>query len=145
MKSKEMPYILFVAELIYSKICDIKDKNPSFSNIDSIDNFIGSETYNNISSGKFHDNWFEELKKNKFIDLKTQKKIPEETLRLLHIQKEMMVKQLIQFSDLYYAKSHFPLEISQRAFDHLWRLCESYELWCKETNQKKLILLNLTD
>ena len=74
MKSKEMPYILFVAELIYSKICDIKDKNPSFSNIDSIDNFIGSETYNNISSGKFHDNWFEELKKNKFIDLKTQKK-----------------------------------------------------------------------
>ena len=57
----------------------------------------------------------------------------------------MMVKQLIQFSGLYYAKSHYPLEISQRAFDHLWRTCESYELWCKETNQKKLILLNLTD
>ena len=140
-----MPYILFVAELIYSKICDIKDKNPSFSNIDSIDNFIGSETYNNISSGKFHDNWFEELKKNKFIDLKTQKKIPEETLRLLHIQKEMMVKQLIQFPDLYYAKSHFPLEISQRAFDHLWRLCESYELWCKETKQDKLCVLKIID
>ena len=145
MKSKEMPYILFVAELIYSKICDIKDKNPSFSNIDSIDNFIGSETYNNISSGKFHDNWFEELKKNKSIDLKTQKKIPEETLRLLHIQKEMMVKQLIQFPDLYYAKSHFPLEISQRAFDHLWRLCESYELWCKETKQDKLCVLKIID
>ena len=140
-----MPYILFVAELIYSKICDIKNKNPSFSNIDSIDNFIGSETYNNISSGKFHDNWFEELKKNKFIDLKTQKKIPEETLRLLHIQKEMMVKQLIQFPDLYYAKSHFPLEISQRAFDHLWRLCESYELWCKETKQDKLCVLKIID
>ena len=140
-----MPYILFVAELIYSKICDIKDKNPSFSNIDSIDNFIGSETYNNISSGKFHDNWFEELKKNKFIDLKTQKKIPEETLRLLHIQKEMMVKQLIQFPDLYYAKSHFPLEISQRAFDHLWRLCESYELWCKETKQDNLCVLKIID
>ena len=140
-----MPYILFVAELIYSKICDIKDKNPSFSNIDSIDNFIGSEIYNNISSGKFHDNWFEELKKNKSIDLKTQKKIPEETLRLLHIQKEMMVKQLIQFPDLYYAKSHFPLEISQRAFDHLWRLCESYELWCKETKQDKLCVLKIID
>ena len=140
-----MPYILFVAELIYSKICDIKDKNPSFSNIDSIDNFIGSETYKNISSGKFHDNWFKELKKNKFIDLKTKKKIPEETLRLLHIQKEMMVKQLIQFPDLYYAKSHFPLEISQRAFDHLWRLCESYELWCKETKQDKLCVLKIID
>ena len=140
-----MPYILFVAELIYSKICDLKNKNPSFSNIDSIDNFIGSETYKNISSGKFHDNWFKELKKNKFIDLKTKKKIPEETLRLLHIQKEMMVKQLIQFPDLYYAKSHFPLEISQRAFDHLWRLCESYELWCKETKQDKLCELKIID
>ena len=140
-----MPYILFVAELIYLKICDLKNKNPSFSNIDSIDNFIGSETYKNISSGKFHDNWFKELKKNKFIDLKTKKKIPEETLRLLHIQKEMMVKQLIQFPDLYYAKSHFPLEISQRAFDHLWRLCESYELWCKETKQDKLCVLKIID
>ena len=64
---------------------------------------------------------------------------------MLHIQKEMMVKQLIQFPDLYYAKSHFPLEISQRAFDHLWRLCESYELWCKETKQDKLCVLKIID
>ena len=76
---------------------------------------------------------------------KKNKKIPEETMKLLKIQREMMIKQLIQYPELYYTKSHFPLEISQRAFDHLWRMCESYELWCKETNQKKLILLNLTD
>jgi hypothetical protein len=57
----------------------------------------------------------------------------------------MMIKQLIQFPNLYYTKSHFPLEISQRAFDHLWRVCESYELWCKETNQKELIFLNIID
>ena len=75
----------------------------------------------------------------------SRKKIPDETIRLLEIQKDMMVKQLIQFPNLYYAKSHFPLEISQRAFDHLWRMCENYELWCKETNQKKLILLNIID
>ena len=56
-----------------------------------------------------------------------------------------MIKQLIQFPDLYYTKSHFPLEISQRAFDHLWRICESYELWCKETKQSKLITLKLID
>ena len=33
----------------------------------------------------------------------------------------------------------FLLEISQRAFDHLWRMCESYELWCKETKQTEFI------
>ena len=145
MQSKERPYVLFVAEEIYSKICQIKKKNPDFSNIDAVDNFIGSETYLKISSGKFHDEWFNKLEKNNFIDQKTKKKIPEETLRLLKVQKEMVIKQLIQFPDLYYSKSHFPLEISQRAFDHLWRMCESFELWCKETKQKNLIILNIID
>ena len=145
MKSKEQPFILFVAEVIYSQISNIKKKNPSFSNIDAIENFIGSKIYNEISSGKFHDNWFEELKKNNFIDQKTKKKIPEETIRLLKIQRDMMIKQLIQFPNLYYTKSHFPLEISQRAFDHLWRMCESYELWCKETKQDELLTLKIID
>ena len=144
-QSKERPYVLYVAEIIYSKIIEIKKNNSGFSNIDAIDNFIGSETYNEISSGKFHDQWFEELSNNNFIDPKSKKEIPEETLRLLKVQKDMMIKQLIQFPNLYYAKSHFPLEISQRAFDHLWRMCESYELWCKETKQAELLVLNLID
>ncbi len=138
MKSKKRPYVLYVAEKIYLEVYEIKKNNISFSNIDAIDNFIGSKTYKEISSGKFHDNWFKELEISK-------KKIPDETLRLLEIQRDMMIKQLIQFPDLYYAKSHFPLEISQRAFDHLWRMCESYELWCKESNQESLILLNIID
>ena len=144
MVSKERPYVLFVAEIIYLEISKIK-KNNDFSNIEAIDNFIGSKIYKNISSGKFHDEWFDKLKKDNFIDKNTKKKIPNETLRLLKIQKDMMIKQLIQFPDLYYAKSHFPLEISQRAFDHLWRTCESYELWCKESKQEDLIYLNIID
>jgi hypothetical protein len=145
MISKEKPYVLFVAEIIYSEISKIKKNNIDFSNIDSIDNFIGSKVYKKISNGKFHDEWFEELEKNNFVDQNTKKKIPEETIRLLRIQKDMMIKQLIQFPDLYYAKSQYPLEISQRAFDHLWRMCESYELWCKETKQENLIFLKIID
>ena len=136
------PYVLFVAEIIYLEICKIKI-NDKINNIDAFERFIGSEVYKNISSGKFHDEWFRKLKKNNFIDANTGKKIPDETLRLLEIQKDSMIKQLIRYPDLYYAKSHFPLEISQRAFDHLWRICENYELWCKETGQENLIRLNL--
>ena len=136
MSSKEKPYVILVAEAIYSKVCEIKKKNPELSNINAIENFIGSTVYNEISSGKFHD---------KLIDQVSKKKAPEETIRLLHIQKELSVKQLIQFPELYYAKSHYPLEISQRAFDHLWRMCESYELWCKESKQENLIKLNIID
>ncbi len=145
MKSKNRPYVLSVAELIYLEISNIKKNNPDFSNVDSVEAFIGSKTYIKISSGKFHDEWFEELKKNKFIDQKTKKKIPEETIELLKIQKNMMVKQLIQFPDLYYTKSHYPLDISQRAFNHLWRICENYELWCKESKQSNLIYLKIIE
>ena len=122
-----------------------KKKNPDLTNINAIEAFISSETYKEISSGKFHDEWFKRLEKDNFIDKKTKNKIPDETIKLLKIQKDIMIKHLIQFPDLYYAKSHFPLEISQRAFDHLWRICESYELWCKETNQVELIFLNVIE
>ena len=145
MPPKEKPYVLYVAEIIYSEVCEIKKKNPYLNNVDAIEAFIGSNTYTHISSGKFHDEWFEKLKKNKFIDPKTKKKIPDETVRLLQVQKDAVVKQLIQFPDLYFAKSHYPLELSQRAFDHLWRMCESFELWCKETKQEKLIILKIID
>ena len=145
MLSKERPYILLVAEKIYFEIFKIKKSTQDLSNIDAVESFIGSQIYNEISSGEFHDKWFKELEENNFIDHNTKQKIPEETISLLKIQKDMMVKQLIQFPDLYYTKSHFPLEISQRAFDQLWRMCESYELWCKETKQPDLIILKIID
>ena len=145
MKSKEKPYVLYVAEKIYLEISEIKKKNNNCSNIDAVDEFIGSRFYKKVSSGEFHDELLKELEKNKYVDKKNNTKIPQETIRLLKIQKEMMVKQLIEFPELYYAKSHFPLELSQRAFDHLWRMCESYELWCKETKQTSLIKLNIID
>ena len=145
MSSKEKPYVLFVAEKIYLKICKIKKENLDFSNIDAIEAFMGSKIYKEISSGKFHDTWLKKLQKNNFIDETTKKKIPEETIRLIKIQKEMMIKQLIQFPELYYAKSRFPLEITQRAFNHIWRICESYELWCNESKQSNLIFLKIID
>ena len=61
------------------------------------------------------------------------------------MQKEITMKQFIEYPELYYAKTSFPLEVSQRAFDHLWRVCESYELWCRETKQLELISLNIID
>ena len=145
MRSKERPYVLFVAEKIYFEISNLKKKNLGCSNIDAVESFIGSKTYKNLSSGKFHDEWLKQLEENNFVDEITGNKIPDETIRLLRIQQDIMIKQLIQFPNLYYTKSHFPLEISQRAFNHLWRMCESYELWCKETKQSKLLVLNIID
>ena len=146
MKSKiEKPYVLRVAELIYLKIIEIKKQNPEVNNIQAFEIFMTTKDYDFISSGNFHENWISELKDNDFIDKITGKKINEETLRLLDIQKDSMIKLLLKIPKLYYTKSHFPLELSQRAFNHLWRVCESYEMWCKETKQKKLIKLNLID
>jgi len=139
------PYVIYLAEVIYKNIVLIKKNNPDISNIDAIESFIGTDAYEDISSGKFHDNWFMNLEKNKFIDGETGLKIPDETIKLLQTQKDATTKQLIKFPELYYVKSSFPLEVSQRAFDFLWRMCESYELWCKESKQPELLCLNIID
>ena len=139
----DKPYVLRVAELIYLKITYIKKENSQMTNIQAFEVFMTTKDYDLISSGGFHDTWFLELKNNNFIDKITGKKVNDETFRLLEIQKDSMIKFLMKIPKLYYTKSHFPLEISQRAFDHLWRVCESYEMWCKETKQEKLITLQL--
>ena len=145
MSSKiEQPYVLRVAELIYIKIVDIKNQNPEINNIQAFEIFMTTKDYDSISSGEFHDKWFIELKNKNFVDKITKKKLNAETLRLLELQKDSMIKFLMKIPKLYYTKTHFPLEISQRAFDHLWRVCESYEMWCKETGQEKLIKLELS-
>ena len=144
-KNTDKPYVLRVAEMIYLKIADIKKQNSQINNIQAFEIFMTTKDFDLISSGKYHDQWFEDLKQNNFIDKVTKKKINNETIKLLELQKDSMVKFLMKIPKLYYAKSHFPLEISQRAFDHLWRVCESYEMWCKETKQEKLIILNILD
>ena len=144
-KNTDKPYVLRVAEMIYLKIVDIKKQNSQINNIQAFEIFMTTKDFDLISSGEYHDKWFEDLKQNNFIDKVTKKKINNETIKLLELQKDSMVKFLMKIPKLYYTKSHFPLEISQRAFDHLWRVCESYEMWCKETKQEKLITLNILD
>ena len=94
------PYVLYVAELIYKKIYELKKNNSGISTNDAIEGFIGSETYEKISTGKYHDDWFKELENNKFIDNKTGKQIPHETIKLLKLQRDMVIKQLIKFPNL---------------------------------------------
>ena len=142
-KNTDKPYVLRVAEMIYLKITDIKKQNSQINNIQAFEIFMTTKDFDLISSGEYHDQWFSELKQNDFIDEVTKQKINNETIKLLELQKDSMVKFLMKIPKLYYTKSHFPLEISQRAFDHLWRVCESYEMWCKETKQEKLITLNI--
>ena len=78
MKSKiDKPYVLRVAELIYSKIIEIKNQNPEVNNIQAFEIFMTTKDYDFISSGEFHENWISELKENNFVDKITGKKINE--------------------------------------------------------------------
>ena len=68
MKSKDRPYMLYVAEKIYLEISKIKENNIDYTNSDAIKNFIKTKFFEKLSSGKFHDEWLEKLKNNDFID-----------------------------------------------------------------------------
>ena len=138
MKKKDItkPVMLYAAEEIYLKISEIKLKNPEISLIEAVEIYIGSESYQNLSSGEFHNQLLKKIDKEK---------IQKKTIDLLLIQKKLILDQLKDNDGNYFAKSSFPLSNSQTKFDLLWRMCESYELWCKEINQKKFITLGISD
>ena len=62
----DKPYVLRVAELIYSQVVKIKNENSEMTNIQAFEVFMTTKDYDLISSGEFHDKWFLELKNNDF-------------------------------------------------------------------------------
>ena len=141
----EKPYVIYMAEIIYSFVSIIKKKNLGIETREAIDKFMETEQFKKLSDGTLHEEWFAELKKNDYLDQETGKKIPEETIKLLNIQKDITIKQLIKVPVLYEAKDNTLIDASMRAHHFLWRMCESYELWCKETSQSEQLLLNIID
>jgi len=139
------PYVIYMAEIIYSYVSIIKKKNLNIETKEAIDKFMETEEFKKLSDGTLHEEWFSELEKNNYLDKETGKKIPEETIKLLNIQKDITIKQLIKIPALYETKNNTLIEASIRAHQFLWRMCESYELWCRETGQSEQLLLNIID
>jgi len=134
-----------MAEIIYSYISIIKKKNSTISTRDAINKFMETDQFKKLREGTLHDEWFIELKKNDFIDKETSLRIPQETIKLLEIQRDITIKQLIKIPELYEAENNTLIEASNRAHQFLWRMCESYELWCNESNQSEQLLLQIID
>ena len=147
MKNKDTskPLMIYLAEYIYLQLVKIKTTEQHISNIELVERFLASNEFEKIKKGTFHDNLFENLKENEFINIETGKKIPKETIDLLYLQKKTVMEQFQENTETYFAKSSFPLSNSQNAFGLVWRMCESYELWCKEMKKNKLVKLNFID
>ena len=139
------PYVIYIAEIIYSYVSIIKNKHSNIKTKDAINKFMETEEFKKLSNGTFHDEWFTELKKNNYLDENTGSRIPDETIKLLNIQKDMTIQQLIKIPALYETGDNTLIEASLRAHKFLWRMCESYELWCKESNQSEQLVLKIID
>ena len=144
-KDTSKPLMLYLAESIYLQLIKIKESESQITNIELVERFLTTNEFNEIKKGNFHNNLFAKLKENNFINLETGIKIPKETIDLLNLQKNTVMKQFQENSETYFAKSSFPLSISQNAFGLVWRMCETYELWCKEIKNEKLIKLKFLD
>ena len=139
------PYVIYIAEIIYSYVSIIKKKNLDIETKEAINKFMETNEFKKLSNGTLHEEWFKELEKNNYLDQETGEKIPEETIKLLNIQKDVTIKQLIKIPTLYESKNNTLIDVSKRAHQFLWRMCESYELWCKETGKSEQLFLNITD
>ena len=144
-KKKKKPYVIYIAEIIYSYVSIIKNKYSNIETKDAINKFMKTEEFKKLSDGTIHDEWFLKLKENNYLDQETGYKIPDETIKLLEIQRDMTIKQLITVPKLYETENNNLIEASNRAHQFLWRMCESYELWCNETDQSEQLLLKIID
>ena len=147
MKKKDYskPLMLYLAESIYLQLIKVKELEPQITKIELVERFLATKEFDEIKKGNFHDNLFSRIKENNFINHETGEKIPKETIDLLNLQKNTVMKQFQENSETYFAKSSFPLSNSQNAFGLVWRMCETYELWCKEIKKEKLIKLKFID
>ena len=134
-----------MAEIIYSYISIIKKRYPKINTKEAINEFMETDQFKKLREGTLHNEWFNELKKNNYMDLETSIRIPQETIKLLEIQRDFTLKQLIKIPELYETKNNTLIKASNRAYQFLWRMCESYELWCKETNQPEVLTLRIID
>ncbi len=144
-KDTSKPLMLYLPESIYLQLVKIKELEPDITNVELIERFLATKEFDEIKKGNFHYNLFSKIKENNFINYETGIKIPKETIDLLNLQKDTVMKQFQENNETYFAKSSFPLSNSQNAFGLIWRMCETYELWCKEINKEKLIKLNFID
>ena len=135
-KKIDKPIIIYAAEEIYLKVSNIKKENPEISVVEAVERYIGSESYNYLGSGEFHNKLFNNLSKKNF---------PTKILEMLMMQKKIVVEQFKDENRDYFAKSQFPLSSTQSKIGFIWRMCESYELWCKEIGKTKLITLRVSD
>ena len=144
-KDTSKPLMLYLPESIYLQLIKVKKSEPKITNIELVERFLATKEFNEIKKGNFHDNLFAKIKENNFVNLETGNKIPKETIDLLNLQKNTVMKQFNEDNETYFAKSSFPLSNSQNAFGLIWRMCETYELWCKEIKKEKLIKLKFID
>ena len=144
-KDTSKPLMLYLPESIYLQLIKVKKSEPKITNIELVERFLATKEFNEIKKGNFHDNLFAKIKENNFVNLETGNKIPKETIDLLNLQKNTVMQQFNEDNETYFAKSSFPLSNSQNAFGLIWRMCETYELWCKEIKKEKLIKLKFID
>ena len=145
LSKNQKPYVIYMAEIIYSYVSIIKKKHPTIDTKKAINKFMETDQFEKLRNGTLHDEWFIELKKNDYIDKETDLRIPQETIKLLEIQREITIKQLVKIQELYETENNTLIKASNRAYQFLWRMCESYELWCNETGRTEILLLKIID
>ena len=77
-KDRSKPLMLYVAEKIYISVTKIKKDNPGITLIEAIEMFSTSKEYIEIKCGNFHNQLFDDIKENNYINKETKKIIKDE-------------------------------------------------------------------
>ena len=142
------PFVLKAAEIIYLNIYKIKKNDSSLDNKKAIQKFIETDEFEKLSTGYFHNEWLKLIKKNNNIDPETNSEVPNETINLLEIQRDTMMKELIKVPKLYSTKDNRLIElvddaeqkIKMQIYNEYWDEHINFLTVASESNRKSLSL-----
>ena len=150
-KKGRKPLNFHMCELVYTAIVMNMSKHKSTR--DGIIHFIeNSETFKNLQEGKLYDDCINDCLKNPinddaygkgYIEPETGEFFSEEAVEELRQDRDRIKLEIARIAPPRERSEKTSTGLSDRAYRQIWRMCESYEKYCIETNQPGPLPLNI--
>ena len=137
------PLNILMCEIVYTAIVVNRPKFKSTR--DTIYDFIqNSKTFKvGLQEGKLHNDFIAEVRSNNMQHPTQEVTMTELDMRQIELDRDVIMKQVARVADPGDRSEKTSTGLSDRAYKQIWRMCQSYEEYCIETNQPGPLPLNI--
>ena len=133
-----------MCEIVYTAVV-FERIHTSKSTRETIMNFIekGKTFKYGLQEGGLFNEFIADIRANNMEHPDHKQKMTEEDIKQIETDRDEIMKQVGRVADPSERSDKTSTGLSDRAYKQIWRMCESYEKYCLETNQPGPLPLNI--